>query len=323
VVPSDSEVIVSKHAAATRQGIRGPHRHAITQDIRARFLQYVLSSSTVSISLAARTFGLPVSTGHAIVRKNEADLTNSQNKWGGPRKLKITAEAHHAIEGWVDERPDLTLSCLCTRLADQFAITITWQSMAKFLNRIGFTSKLIRAIPIARNSPEVLQARRQYAQRVVSEAPADRRHVVWVDECGFNLHIRRKYGRSRRGERANVIVASSHGQNLSICAAMSEEGFLYDRICPGAYSAEHFCTFLEELFEHLCERGRGPCWIVLDNVRFHHCAIVSCCAERNGHTLVFLLGPVKAGPYLAQAHIGPMLKIELKIEVQQSALLRM
>jgi transposase len=229
-----------------------------------------------------------VSTGHAIVRKNEADLTNSQNKWGGPRKLKITAEAHHAIEGWVDERPDLTLSCLCTRLADQFAITITWQSMAKFLNRIGFPSKLIRAIPIARNSPKVLQAQRQYAQRVVSEAPADRRHVVWVDECGFNLHIRRKYGRSRRGERANVIVASSRGQHLSICAAMSEEGFLYDRIRPGAYSAEHFCTFLEELFEHLCERGRGPCWIVLDNVRFHHCAIVSCCAERNGHTLVFL-----------------------------------
>jgi transposase len=85
-----------------------------------------------------------------------------------------------------------------------------------------------------------------------------------------------------------VVVANNRGRNLSICAAMSEEGFLLHKINHGAYTALLFCEFLESLFEKLVELGRRCCWIVLDNVRFHHCANVAECATRFGHQLVFL-----------------------------------
>jgi hypothetical protein len=104
---------------------------------------------------------------------------------------------------------------------------------------------------------------------------------------------------------------------------MSEEGFLYDYICPGAYTAEHFCTFLEELFGNLRERGRGFCWIVMDNARFHHCAAVASCAQRCGHMLIFLpayspmLNPIESlfGKWktLIRSH-GVMLTQDILIE---------
>ena len=73
-----------------------------------------------------------------------------------------------------------------------------------------------------------------------------------------------------------------------MCAAMSCEGFLHERLHPGAYNAESFCEFLQELLEILRNMERSHCWLILDNVRFHHCENVNVCAARNGHVLAFL-----------------------------------
>jgi hypothetical protein len=131
-------------------------------------------------------------------------------------------------------------------------------------------------------------ARKHYAEMFLRDSPPDRSTIVWVDECGFNLHLRRKYGRARRGHHASITVANSRGQNISVCAAMSEDGFLYEFLRPGAYNAQHFCTFLTGLFEVLREMGKDNCWIVLDNARFHHSDSPRLIAGSCGHQLVFL-----------------------------------
>jgi len=133
-----------------------------------------------------------------------------------------------------------------------------------------------------------LLARYSYASTFLSSHPQDRRDIIWVDEFGVNLHLRRRFGRARRGEHATVIVPNSRGRNISVCAAMSEEGLIYDTIRPGAYNAVAYCEFLTGLFEKLQERGRTNCWIVMDNVRFHHCSIVITTISCYGHTPVFL-----------------------------------
>lgn len=267
---------------------RSTPRQSISQDLRNRFVQQVLSGSGTSVASIARTFGLPISTAHAMLRRQEATGATTPTKRGGARATKITPNAQLAVEQWIGERPDLTLKVLCERLAEELAITISRQSMAKLLTKIGFTCKLTRPVPIQRNCPGTILARKEYARRFLSDSPPDSKNIVWVDECGFNLHLRRKFGRARRGTRASIVVANSHGRNISVCAAMSEEGFLHEQLRPGAYSAEHFCSFLVELFEVLRREERSHCWIVLDNVRFHHCATVATCAAHSGHLLVFL-----------------------------------
>jgi transposase len=254
-------------------------------------VRLVTNTPGINISAAARTFGLCVSTAHAILRRSEAPESVLVSRRGGARSVKVTPAALAALSGWLDERPDLTLSQLRDRLMDELSIIVSTKSISNALDRIGFTTKLLRSLPISRNCPETVQARREYAQRFFSDAPPDHRNIIWVDECGFNLHLRRRFGRfgrARRGQRATIEVPNSRGHNISVCAAMSEEGFLHEHLFPGAYNTERFCVFLQELFDLMHQRGRSGCWIIIDNVRFHHAADVKACAIGRGHILVFL-----------------------------------
>jgi hypothetical protein len=98
----------------------------------------------------------------------------------------------------------------------------------------------------------------------------------------------RKFGRARRGEHATVVAPNSRGRNISVCAAMSEEGLLYDAVRPGACNAMAYCEFLTGLFGVLQERGRSNCWIIMGNVRLHHYPIVNMATRSFGYTPVFL-----------------------------------
>jgi hypothetical protein len=201
---------------------------------------------------------------------------------------KIRSDGLTALADWVTERPDATLQYLVEKLRDEQGTTVCKATVSRALTKIGFTVKLIRSMPISRNCPETVLSRKHYALMFLSDVPPDRRNVIWVDECGFNLHLRRRFGRARRGQHATLAVANNRGQNISVCAAMSEEGFLYEILRPGAFNGEHFCGFLTGLFALLDRMGRANCWIILDNVRFHHSISVRLCTEASGHQLIFL-----------------------------------
>jgi transposase len=267
---------------------RPARRQPISQDVRRRFIQYVQSNALISVSSAARTFGLPVSTGHSILGKYTKAGDASAASQRGHRPSKLDQAAKDSIAQWVDEWPDLMLKSLCELLASRHSTRVSQKTMSAALTNLGFTIKILRSISASRNSPKVVNARNTYAHTFLSSAPPDQRNIVWADETGFNLYLRRKYGRAPVGERASVVVANSRGRNISVCAAMSEEGFLHEMLRPTPYTAESFCLFLEELFSILHQMGRIGCWIILDNARFHHCAIVDACANRHGHRLVFL-----------------------------------
>lgn len=279
--------IQSANGAGPSRG-RSVCRQSISQDLKERIVLYLLSTPQATISEAARTFGLKLSTTIAIVRRHEERGTSAPLPRGGARTTKMTPNALEIIGDWVDMRPDITLHELKSKLASEIGVVVTEKTISRALTKIGFTCKLLRAIPLSRNCPATIQSRKDYAQKYLGEAPPDHRNIVWVDECGFNLHLRRKFGRARKGDRASVGVANSRGRNISVCAAMSEEGFLYERLRPGAYNADEFCVFLTELFGVLARMGRTGCWIILDNVRFHHSSGVAACAEQFAHHLVFL-----------------------------------
>lgn len=263
-------------------------RPIIPQELRSRFLQYVQSTPGISIRSIASIFGLKFSTAYAIVRHFEDTGEMGTKKKGGSRHVKMTAAAKEAIEQWIDDDAALTLRQMKARLSEQFGISVSEKTVSYYVTKSGFTFKMVRALPMARNTPEAVILRRQYAEMYFRDAPTDQRNIIWVDECGFNLHLRRKHGRARNGERATVTIPNNRGQNQSICAAMSSEGFLHQSQISGAFNALRFCEFLESLFAILASQERSACWIVLDNVRFHHCAEVNQVVTQSGHALIFL-----------------------------------
>jgi transposase len=232
-------------------------------------------------------FGIKASTAHATIRRYEESGDPGAAKRGGHGPKKTTPNSTNSVLDWIDNCPDMTLQSIFNRLEVEKQITVSKKTVARMLTKEGFTFKLTKPIPSSRFSPDVIRAHKEYAMPFHQDTPLDSQSVIWVNETGFNLHLRRKHGRARAGLRANLTVANNRGHNISICGVMSEEGFIAHKVHFGAYNTVAFCEFLEILFAKLCELNRAGCRIILDNVRFHHCEVVARCAQQARHFLHF------------------------------------
>ncbi len=92
-------------------------------------------------------------------------------------------------------------------------------------------------------------------------------NIIYVNEVGFNVTLRRLYGRASRGQHAMTRSNEVRGLNYSACVAMSCTGPICFKIKKGAYNTDSFVEFLKELFVHL--EAKGPCILIMDNVHIH------------------------------------------------------
>ncbi len=67
---------------------------------------------------------------------------------------------------------------------------------------------------------------------------------ICVDEVGFNLAKTRHCGRNIIGQWATVQVPGQCGGNISMCAAISEDGVIGCRPLLGSYNAAHLIEFI-------------------------------------------------------------------------------
>ncbi len=107
-----------------------------------------------------------------------------------------------------------------------------------------------------------------------------------MDEVGFNITLRRLYGRAPRGQHAVTRSNGVRGINYSACAAMSCTVPICFKTKKGAYNTDSFVEFLKELFVHL--EAKGPCILIMENVRFHGAEAVRNLIASTQHELMFL-----------------------------------
>jgi hypothetical protein len=116
----------------------------------------------------------------------------------------------------------------------------------------------------------------------------DKRKVIFLDESGFNLHLRRQHGWSTIGTRANIVIPIQRGANVNLLAAINYEKLIHKQINLKNTNAAKFKEFLTDLFEILNNQEYEHCWIVMDNVRFHKTAEIQTFIESKGHLPVYL-----------------------------------
>ncbi len=74
---------------------------------------------------------------------------------------------------------------------------------------------------------------------------------IYMDEAGFNLTKCRRRGRNIIGHRATVDVPGQRGGNITMVAAISENGVLKHIPIIGPYNTERLVTFLYTLYRDL------------------------------------------------------------------------
>ena len=90
---------------------------------------------------------------------------------------------------------------------------------------------------------------------------------IYIDESGFNLWLKRSYGRSNAGERCFRTQHGRRGKNISLCMAISVDGIVHHQIRQGAFNNNKFNDFLCELDALL---GEERAFLIMDNCRIHY-----------------------------------------------------
>ncbi|XP_025760611.1 uncharacterized protein LOC102082192 [Oreochromis niloticus] len=164
---------------------------------------------------------------------------------GGGRPRVLTDQQELAVEEMVRARNDIRLSEIKQAIEnsnDTFANvpSISLPTMSRLLKKHQVSMKQIYLVPFERNNVRVKQLRSEYIQRVMELDAAVNHHTyIFVDEAGFNLAKTTRRGCNLIGQRATIQVPGQRGGNISMCAAISEDGVVGCTPVLGSYNTEH------------------------------------------------------------------------------------
>lgn len=109
--------------------------------------------------------------------------------------------------------------------------------------------------------------------------------LIFLDECGTNTKMARRYGRSKRGERCRAAIPHGHWKTTTLVAGLSTDGIVAPMVMDGAMDGEMFSAYVETLL--------APCLVpgdivIMDNLTAHKVSDARQAIEAAGATLLFL-----------------------------------
>lgn len=116
-------------------------------------------------------------------------------------------------------------------------------------------------------------------------AGVDPARLIFVEETGAHLSLTRRYGRAKRGERVVGVVPRNHGPNVTLIAALDQDGLCGELTITGALDGAAFeADVTRVLVPH---RWPGDL-VILDNLSAHKRTRARMWIEATGAQVVFL-----------------------------------
>ncbi|KAK0151589.1 hypothetical protein N1851_007110 [Merluccius polli] len=238
-------------------------RIQVSDEIRATIIDHVINHGLSYREAAQRV--QPVlrrSTVVSIVRTFQNENRVHRLPHAGGRRNIFSVQQEAAIVDMVVANNAIKLREIQTAvIADQGTFqninSVSVSTINRVLKKNHLAMKQLYRVPFQRNSEMVKEARFQYVQRIM-ELEAEGPHTfIFVDEAGFNLTKVRRRGRNIIGHRATVTVPGQRGANITMCAAISNDGVLCHIPTVGPYNTERLITFLDALRHRLIPPQEG------------------------------------------------------------------
>ena len=113
-------------------------------------------------------------------------------------------------------------------------------------------------------------------------------HIIFIDESGFSLSMRRSFGRAPLGIRENKVVSSIRSKNITLIASISCNKVWTFKVHEGSVNRDVFNQCLDQLFADFDLHGVPNSLIIMDNVKFHKTEVVTDKINNSRHKLLFL-----------------------------------
>ena len=181
------------------------------------------------------------------------------------RKKVTNAELKSQVSAIVQSDNALTQVGM-TKVLENQGMNKSQPTISRLLKTINVTRKRLSLVPVERNSPNILNLRRDYGIEMES-IPLSR--MVFLDETGFNLHTAQHYGYSPKNTKAYAMVKANRGINESLMCAIDINGVIGFEMESGAYNGDSFKSFIQSTLKSYFRKHRDSI-LIMDNCRFHH-----------------------------------------------------
>lgn len=189
-----------------------------------------------------------------------------------PVRRTVAAKAVERMEELskiIDADCTLTLK----QMSDQLPVHLrcSTRTISKALKGLELSRKRLRKIPIERNTPTNLAARKTYATFAWRKENSE---LYFLDETGFNLHNGPRFGYAARGIAPHTVLPGNRGQNVSVLVCIGVKGVIHWEHTAGAYNSEKFVRFLDNLIPLIEEdldisTTQKDKFLIMDNAVIH------------------------------------------------------
>uniref|UniRef100_A0A914UP31 Tc1-like transposase DDE domain-containing protein n=1 Tax=Plectus sambesii TaxID=2011161 RepID=A0A914UP31_9BILA len=229
--------------------------------------------ATISDVDRQRIVGASLSGQNASMIANVMGRVEAQQR-GGVKAHKLTEDQKTTIRNWVNNDSSITLPRLKEKCLATFGVAVSSSTIGRILEAFSYTIKRVHLQPVRRNDAAAIEARWQYAQTFLE-----------------------LFAQRRDGSKTWEVAARDMGHAGCVRTAVKEHFHLLRHEHPAStpilgneksHQQGVFCTFLEELFLMLAERGVTNAVLVMDNVPFHKGEQVCALVESHGHRVLYL-----------------------------------
>ena len=128
-----------------------------------------------------------------------------------------------------------------------------------------------------------MQEKREEWKELIKEIPKEK--LVFLDESGVNTNLVRRYGRSVGKTRVVDHAPFSTPQNTTVLSAIRQDGQFACTTFDGGSTKERFQEYLETVLLPSIHEGD---YVIMDNLRTHHCNFVGELIRAKGATPLYL-----------------------------------
>jgi len=157
-------------------------------------------------------------------------------------------------------------------IEQKFMIQTSPTAIKDTVSKLDISWKTILPIPVEWNTLSILEARTRF---IGSLGGVFLRPLIYVDEKGWNMHIRKSKGHAVKGEPAKLTLVPK-GKNITLIGGLTRVGIIHYRFVESlgekkrGSNAEDFKLFLTDLFRKIPRNSV----VILDNCKIHHSEIL-------------------------------------------------
>jgi transposase len=197
---------------------------------------------------------------------------------GGPGPARKLADREAELRQAVRDYPDATPAEHRERLQLPASRVTVWRT----LRRLRVTRKKKSTHAAEQDRPDVVEARRQWPEKLAGVAPND---LVFLDETGANTAMQRTHGYAPQGERVVAATPLGGWKTVTFVGALTTGGLIAPWALEGAMNGEWFLAYVKQILVPSLRRGMV---VVMDNLPCHKVAGVEEAIRAKGCRLEYL-----------------------------------